>query len=148
MNSPHPLAPRYRLDDQQPWLVGIDPIGRYWIAVNGDAALMVAVAGLQISSFDAFHAALLFFRRMAPGEQLELPAATGLPLEIHCISENYFAVAGQIQSQPVFHLFDREALESLLMTAHPDWQCAPQHVDLGRRMLALAWEQPSYHQAA
>jgi len=43
----------------------------------------------------------------------------------------------------VWHLFDYESLESLLMTAHPDWRCAPEHLALGRSLLSVAFEQPA-----
>jgi hypothetical protein len=58
---------------------------------------------------------------------------------IHCISQNCYAIATEIAGAPIWHLFDQETLESLLMTGHPDWKCSPKDVDLGRRMLARSW---------
>jgi hypothetical protein len=49
-----PLAPRYRLDDEQPWLEGIDPSRHYWIKVNSHATLIVAIPGLIFSKTDEF----------------------------------------------------------------------------------------------
>jgi hypothetical protein len=44
------LAPRYRLDDDSPWLKGIDPLRRYWICVNGDPRSMRVLSGLSTQS--------------------------------------------------------------------------------------------------
>ncbi|HEY9618698.1 MAG TPA: hypothetical protein V6C64_17785 [Microcoleaceae cyanobacterium] len=134
------LAPRYRLDDELPWLEGIDPSRHYWIAVNSDLSQMVAIPGLAAASFTQFRATILNFRAMQPGDQITImrPAAQ---CTIHCIRQNCFAIAAEINHAPVWHLFDQETLESLLMTSHPDWQCSPQDVDLGRRMLMRSWQQ-------
>ncbi len=43
------LAPRYRLDDDSSWLLAIDPVRRYWIAINGDERLSTEIAGLLAS---------------------------------------------------------------------------------------------------
>lgn len=133
-----PLVPRYRLDDVSPWLVGIDPVRRYWLAVNGDAEQTVAVPGLLAPSPQAFRETLLLFRGLEPGDSLRMPAVGGVA-EIYCISGNCYALVGQDALAPVWHLFDRESLESLLMTAHADWQCSPKDVELGRRLMQHAW---------
>ena len=143
-----PLAPRYRLDDEQPWLVGIDPIRRYWLAVNGNDAVTLAIPGLVVSSVSELRDIILTFRGMTPGEQLKLPTFGEDALVIHCVGDNCFAVEGVVQSAPTSHLFDQETLESLLRTAHPDWQCAPAHLDLGKRFLSLAWQEPAAVKAA
>jgi hypothetical protein len=59
---------------------------------------------------------------------------------IYCISLNCYAVEAQINEALVWHLFDQETLDSLLMTAHPDWVCAPSDIDLGRKMLLRSFE--------
>ncbi len=134
------LAPRYRLDDELPWLVGIDPSRHYWLQVNGDAAQAVAVAGLAPASQAEFKAAILRFRAMQPGEAMQLVRPVGCHT-LCCVSENCYALEAEHEGGLVWHLFDRETIESLLMTAHPDWQCAPQDLDLGRRALERAWRQ-------
>jgi hypothetical protein len=60
---------------------------------------------------------------------------------IHCVSPNCYAVEAQINNAWVWHLFDQETLDSLLMTAHPNWQCAPKHIELGRKLLMRSFEQ-------
>ncbi|UIE37168.1 hypothetical protein [Leptodesmis sichuanensis] len=133
-----PLAPRYRLDDEQPWLEGIDPSRHYWIRVNGHADLIVAIPGLAFSTMDAFRETILAFRSLQPGETMALSRVAST-CTIHCISQNCYAIATEIAGAPIWHLFDQETLESLLMTGHPDWKCSPKDVDLGRRMLARSW---------
>jgi hypothetical protein len=44
------LSPRYRLDDELPWLEGIDPSRHYWIRVNGERKITVEPLG----AFGAF----------------------------------------------------------------------------------------------
>lgn len=134
-----PLAPRYRLDDESPWLQGIDPSRRYWIDVNSSPTHRVSVEGLVVADFDEFKQTILGFRSLANGEQMQVERICNA-LTIHCLGENCYAIEGEVAGAPVWHLFDRESLESLLMTAHPDWQCAPKDVDLGRRMLMRSWE--------
>lgn len=135
-----PLTPRYRLDDELPWLKGIDPSRHYWIAVNGDDRLTIALPGLSISSLEEFKAAIRQFRNMQPGSMIQLvrPASTCM---LYCISHHCYAMETELQGAKVWHLFDQETLESLLMTAHPDWQAAPSDVELGRRTLTKSWEQ-------
>ena len=148
MSDRFPLVPRYRLDNEQTWLIGIDPLRRYWLFVNGDEAKPVILPGLSTDDFDQFRQAILAFRGLAAGDTLELPTATATKLTIRCASKNCFAIDFEVNGNPATHLFDQESLESLLMTAHPDWQCAPHHRDLGREMLSLSWNQPSASKAA
>ena len=136
-----PLAPRYRLDDESPWLEGIDPSRHYWLRINGENRKTVAIPGLVMESLEQFVESILSFRRLQPGEKLILTRAAATCM-IHCVSQNCYAIASEINGAPIWHLFDQETLESLLMTGHPDWQCAPKDLELGRRMLMAAWEQP------
>lgn len=140
-----PLAPRYRLDDESPWLEGIDPLRRYWLSANGDRARTAIVDGLRPESFEAFVAQIRQFRALAPGDRLTLgtgsnPATEGSVL---CVSNNCYAVETKFEGAPVWHLFDLEALESLLMTAHPDWIPSDRDMALGRRMLERAMVAPA-----
>lgn len=143
MSDRFPLLPRYRLDDEKAWLVGIDPLRRYWLLVNGDEATPIVLPGLSTHNFDVFREAILGFRSMSAGDQLKLPTAVGTQLVVKCVSKNCFVIDGEVNGNPATHVFDQESLESLLMTAHPDWQCAPHHRELGRRMLSLSWEKPA-----
>ena len=133
------LSPRYRLDDESPWLEGIDPAGYYWIAVNGDVGVKVAIAGLTVSSVGEWKQNMRKLRSLQPGERMELIRVTS-SCTIYCISSNCYAIEAQVAGALVWHLFDQETLDSLLMTSHPDWQCAPKDVDLGRQLLARSWE--------
>lgn len=148
MQSRFSLAPRYHLDDDLNWLVGIDPLRRYWIRVNGEDGLTVAIPGLLGEDFDAFRDAILQVRRLASGDTVSLPTGSSQQLTVRCIAPNCYGVAGTVAGAAVTHLFDQESLESLLMTAHPDWKCAPEHVTLGRRVLMQAWAQPTAAKAA
>jgi len=134
------LSPRYRLDDELPWLEGIDPSRHYWINVNGDSAVTVAIPGLTVASLSEFKQAVRQMRSLQPGEQMTLVRAANI-CKIHCISSNCYAIAAEINQAPVWHLFDQETLESLLRTAHPDWQCASRDIDLGRKLLARSFQQ-------
>jgi hypothetical protein len=134
------LSPRYRLDDESPWLEGIDPSRHYWIAVNGDARVKVAIPGLTVSSMEEWKQNIRKFRSLKAGDRMELVRIASR-CTIHCISDNCYAIATDIADAPVWHLFDKETLDSLLMTSHPDWQCAPKDIDLGRQLLARALEQ-------
>ncbi len=148
MSDALPLVPRYRLDDEQAWLIGIDPMRRYWLAVNSDDRLTILLPGLSTDQFDQFRRAILNFRNLKAGDTLAVPTALKQPLHIQCIAGNCFAIEAEVNGSPATHVFDRESLESLLMTAHPDWQCAPQHAELGRQLLTLSWSQPAAHKAA
>ncbi|BAZ25428.1 hypothetical protein NIES4073_63330 [Kalymmatonema gypsitolerans NIES-4073] len=134
------LSPRYRLDDELPWLEGIDPSRHYWIAVNGDTNLTVAIPGLTVSSISELKQSIREFRALQPGEQMTL-ARVASSCTIHCVSTNCYAVEAQINNAWVWHLFDQETLDSLLMTAHPDWQCAPKDIELGRKLLMRSFQQ-------
>lgn len=133
------LSPRYRLDDELSWLEGIDPSRHYWIRVNGDKNLTVALPGLLVSSKNDLKPIMERFRSLQPQEQMKLSRIADF-CNIYCISHNCYAVEAKINGAPVWHLFDRETLDSLLMTAHPDWQCAPKDIDLGRRLLLRSLE--------
>lgn len=130
-----PLAPRYRLDDESPWLKGIDPTRNYWIHVNGEKTLTAVIPGLTVSSVDEFKQNILKFRALEPGAHIIIERAAQ-SCYICCISQNCYAVEGCFNGALVWHIFDKETLESLLMTSHPDWKCAPQDIELGRKMLA------------
>lgn len=151
------LAPRYCLDDESPWLRGIDPLRRYWICVNGDPRSLRVLPGLATQSEEAFKQAIYSFRSLGIGQELTLPAGmsdgpqgpvSDHRLTIYCVAQNCYAIADRSTGAEVWHLFDTESLESLLLTAHPDWQCAPQHLNLGRSLLTAAWGQPSMPRAA
>ncbi len=133
------LSPRYRLDDELSWLEGIDPSRHYWIRVNGDKNLTVALPGLLVSSKNELKPIMERFRSLQPQEQMKVNRIADF-CTIYCISPNCYAVEAKINDAPVWHLFDRETLDSLLMTAHPDWQCAPKDIDLGRRLLLRSLE--------
>lgn len=133
------LAPRYRLDDESPWLDGIDPARYYWIAVNGDAGMRVAIPGLTVSSLEEWKQHIRRFRSLQSGEQMKL-VRIATSCTIRCISDNCYAIEGEVAGAKVWHLFDQETLYSLLMTSHPDWQCAPKDIDLGRQILARSLE--------
>lgn len=133
------LAPRYRLDDESPWLEGIDPARYYWIAVNGDAGIRVAIPGLSVSSLEEWKQNIRQFRSLQSGDQMKL-VRIATSCTLHCISDNCYAIEGEVTGAKVWHLFDQETLYSLLMTSHPDWQCAPKDIDLGRQILARSLE--------
>lgn len=133
------LSPRYRLDDESPWLVGIDPSRHYQIAVNGDSNLTIALPGLTVSSLSELKQAMQQFRSLSPGKQMTLNRIASA-CTIYCVSLNCYAVEAQINEALVWHLFDEETLDSLLMTAHPDWLCAPSDIDLGRKILLRSFE--------
>ncbi|AUT04182.1 hypothetical protein CLI64_02430 [Nostoc sp. CENA543] len=128
------LSPRYRLDDESPWLEGIDPSRHYWLAVNGNQNLTVALPGLVAASVGDLKQIMSQFRTLQPGEQMTFTRAAA-SCTIHCVGMNCYALSAEINGSPVWHLFDQETLDSLLMTAHPDWQCAPSDVELGRKLL-------------
>jgi hypothetical protein len=142
MTQPFILSPRYRLDDESPWLEGIDPARHYWIAVNGNADVKVAIPGLSVSSLKEWKQAIRQFRSLQPGEQMELVRIASSCM-IRCISFNCYAIATEVAGAAVWHLFDQETLDSLLMSAHPDWQCAPKDIDLGRQLLVRSLEKVS-----
>lgn len=134
------LSPRYRLDDESPWLEGIDPSRHYWIAVNGEKKATMALPGLIVSSVSEFKEVIRQFRSLQPGEIMSLARISSRCM-IRCVSPNCYALESRINDAPVWHLFDQETLDSLLMTAHPDWQCAPSDVELGRNLLLRSFAQ-------
>jgi hypothetical protein len=136
------LSPRYRLDDESPWLEGIDPSRHYWIAVNGEKKVTFALPGLIVSSIDEFKQMIRRFRSLQPGEILNLARISSRCI-IRCVTNNCYAVEAEVNNAPVCHLFDQETLESLLMTAHPNWQCAPSDIELGRNLLLRSLAQPT-----
>ncbi|ESA32981.1 hypothetical protein N836_23240 [Leptolyngbya sp. Heron Island J] len=143
MSSELPLAPRYTLDDESPWLVGIDPVRRYWIRANGAEDIRIAIPGLSTVSFETLKEAIKSFRTLPVGATLTLPTFTTERLTIHCLANNLYAVPYPINGALAWHLFDRETIEAFLLTAHPDWQCAPQDIALGRDTIFQSWGQPS-----
>jgi len=137
-----PLAPRYRLDDNFAWLEGIDPSRHYWVRINGDADAIAVLPGLAATSVDAFKQSMRQFRALEPGDRMTIQR-TASACQIYCVSNNCYALEMEEQGAPVWHLFDHETLDSLLMTSHPDWQCAPKDLELGRRLLMRSWATPS-----
>ncbi len=135
-----PLAPRYRLDDEQPWLEGIDPSRHYWITVNSEADMTVTIPGLVGASFAEFKSLMLQFRGLQSGDSMQIDRVAS-HATIHCVSSNCYAIASDVNGAPVWHLFDQETLESLLMSGHPDWQCSQKDLELGRKMLLLSLQQ-------
>lgn len=133
------LAPRYRLDDNSSWLLAVDPVRRYWICINGDENLSTNIAGLLTSDKQEFRAAVLNFRALVPGESLSLPTYNQ-ETQIHCVATNCYAIADEFLGAEVWHLCDRETLESLLMTAHADWVANPQDIERSRQLLSKSWE--------
>ncbi|HAJ58115.1 MAG TPA: hypothetical protein DCP31_01620 [Cyanobacteria bacterium UBA8543] len=132
-------SPCYRLDDESPWLEGIDPARHYWIAVNGDAGVKVAIPGLVVSSLDEWKQTVQQFRSLQAGDRMDLVRIAS-SCTIHCISSNCYAIEADVAGATVWHLFDRQSLESLLRTSHPDWQCTPKDIDLGRQILVRSWQ--------
>ena len=137
---PFTLASRYRLDDESAWLLGIDPLRRYWIAVNGDPETTVSLQGLAVNCLEEFQVAILAFQDLNSGDELEIAGPTGA-ITIHCVTDNCYGLIDRIDGAEVWHLFDQETLESLLMTAHPDWRCAPRDLELGRKLIQGALSQ-------
>ncbi len=127
------LSPRYRLDDSH-WLEGIDPSRHYWLAVNGDQKSIIGLPGLMVSSMSKLKQFMREFRNLQPGEKMTVARVASV-VTIHCVGSNCYALEAEINGALVWHLFDQETLDSLLMTAHPDWQCAPSDVELGRKLL-------------
>ena len=134
------LVPRYRLDDDSSWLLAIDPVRRYWIAANGDGRLSTEIAGLLTSDKQTFREVILQFRALTSGETLNLPTYRE-ETQIYCVATNCYAVVGEVAGAEVWHIFDRESLESLLMTAHSDWIPNPQDLERSRQLLSKSWEQ-------
>ena len=134
------FTPRYTLDDESPWLLGIDPVRRYWINVNGEKSVAITIPGLLIPSLETLQEAIRSFRSLPVGATLTLPTFTSERLTIHHPMENIYAIPHSVEGRNAWHIFDRETVESFLLTAHPDWQCAPQDLTLGRDLITQAWE--------
>lgn len=134
MDTTFIISPRYRLDDESPWLEGVDPSRNYWIWVNGEQDLTVAVPGLVVGSIEEWKKNIRSFRGLQPGETMEV-ARVASKVVVHCVGMNCYAIVTEIAGAEVWHLFDQETIESLFMTSHPDWICAAKDLDLGRRML-------------
>lgn len=137
------LAPRYRLDDEFSWLEGVDPSRHYWMFVNGDRNLSVTIPGLIASSIEELRETILRFRSLKSGEKMAI-ARIAESFSLHCISNNCYAIEGKVKGALTWHLFDKESLESLLMTSHPDWMPSAKDIELGRKRIALAFEQPAH----
>ncbi len=137
------LSPRYCLDDEMNWLEGIDPLRRYWLAVNGNQQLTVVIAGLCVSSSQELKEVILGFRALQPQQTMILKGCFG-KLTIHYLSPNCYAIEGRVKSALTWHLFDKETVESLLLTSHPQWVPSQRDIQLGRRLLESAFEQPAY----
>ncbi len=135
------LAPRYRLDDPDPWLLGIDPSRQYWLQINGDPEQVATIPGLTVDSISELREIMTTVRSLLPGQRVQFQRAATC-LELHCVGENLLAIADAVAGAPVWHLFDRETLESLLMSAHPNWQCRPEDVELGRQQLWRSFQLP------
>jgi hypothetical protein len=150
MTNPLVLAPRYRLDDELVWLEGIDPTRHYWILLNGDRQQITPVPGLAVTSPAEFKRAMHGFRAMQVGDRLVFDRASTTCL-IYCLSSDCYAIESVVEHQfgqtkqgaLVWHLFDHETIESLLMTAHPDWQSSSKDVELGRKLLSNSWQSSS-----
>ena len=135
MNISFILSPRYRLDDESPWLEGIDPSRNYWLHINGDKNCTVAIPGVGVGTIGEWKQNIRNLRSLQPGETMAVERVVGAVV-IHGVGSNCYAIAGEVAGAAVWHLFDQETIESLLMTSHPDWICATKDLDLGRRMLA------------
>ena len=132
------LTPRYRLDDDFSWLLAVDPLRRYWIAVNGNNCLSTEIAGLLTSEPQELREIILQFRALNPGETLKLPTYREETL-IYCVATNCYAIVSEVAQAEAWHIFDRETLESLLMTAHSDWIPNPKDVERSRQLLSQSW---------
>lgn len=133
------LSPRYRLDDELPWLEAIDPSRHYWIAINGDRSKITAIPGLTFSAFAEFKQSIRQFRALQAGERM-IVSRIASACTIYCVSSNCYAISAELNGAAVWHLFDRETLESLLVTAHPDWQCSPKDIEMGRKLLVKSFQ--------
>lgn len=134
------LAPRYRFNDRSIWLVGIDPARNYWLNLNGDRHRPTLLPGFTTTSAIIWQQVFKQFRSLQPTEKMIIARTAGV-FTIHCLSRDCYAIASEVNHAPVWHLFDRDSLESLLASAHPDWTCTPQDVDLGRQMIERAFTQ-------
>jgi hypothetical protein len=136
------LSPRYSLDTSD-WLEGIDPSRHYWLWVNGEQQVQVIIPGLIVSSIEELREVIDQFRRLKPTESLKLTRIVET-FRIHCVSSNCYGIEGRVAGALVWHLFDRETLESLLMTAHLDWIPSEKDIELGRKALIRSLAKPVY----
>jgi len=139
MKKLFPLSPRYRLDDDSHWLDGVDSARYYWIAVNSDRTYQAAIPGLTVSSLNELKEAIRNFRGLQPGEQMAIARSPETSI-IYCVSENFYALEAEVKGAKVWHLFDYETLDSLLMTGHPRWQCRPKDTNLGSQPIVPGWQ--------
>jgi hypothetical protein len=96
----------------------------------------------MVSSASEFKQAILYWRSLQPGDQMTIERAAGSCI-LYCISENCYAIEDQNAPIKVWHLFDQETIESLLMTSHPDWKCSAKDLELGRELLTRSLKLPS-----
>ncbi|MEL4894317.1 hypothetical protein [Crocosphaera sp. Alani8] len=143
MRQPLILSPCYRLDDEINWLDGIDPLRRYWLAVNGDNHIKAVIPGLCVTSCQELKETILKLRGLLYQETMVIKRSSG-KLAINRVSDNCYAIQGRVEGALTWHLFDKEAIESLLLTSHPDWVPSKRDIELGRKLLQSAFEQPSY----
>ncbi|MEG3436267.1 hypothetical protein V0288_03975 [Pannus brasiliensis CCIBt3594] len=136
------LSPRYTLDDSD-WLEGIDPSRRYWLHVNGDTRQTVQIPGLVVFSLEELRDVIGQFRSLQPAESLKIERIAE-SCTIHCVSGNCYAIEGRVEGALTWHLLDRETVESLLMSAHPDWIPSEKDIELGRQMLLRSLARPAY----
>ncbi len=143
MSQPFILAPRYRLDEESVWLEGVDPSQHYWIWVNGDPNLQVVIPGLCVETIQELKTVMKQVRSLQAGDMMRIERIAG-SFTLHCVSDHCYAIEGRVQGALTWHLFDKEALESLLMTSHPDWIPSAKGIELGRNHLIKAFAQPAY----
>lgn len=143
MTQPSILSPCYRLDDESVWLEGVDPAHYYWIWVNGNPNYTVVIPGLCVSSLKELGRIIDQVRSLQPGDSMRIQRTVDGCL-LHCINARCYAIEGRVEGALTWHLLDRCALESLLMTCHPDWTPSTKDIELGRKKLQMAFEAPSY----
>jgi hypothetical protein len=143
MNQTLTLAPRYRLDDESIWLEGVDPSQHYWIRVNGDPQLQIVIPGLCVATIQELKNVILKVRSMQAGDMMRIQRIAD-SFTLHCVGNNCYAIEGRVRGALTWHLFDKEALESLLLTSHPDWIPSEKGMELGRNHLINAFSQPAY----
>lgn len=103
----------------------------------------VVIPGLIVSSIEELKAAMQQFRSLQPNETMKITRVSG-SCTLYCINQNCYAIEGRVKGALTWHLFDKESLESLLLTSHPNWLPSPSDIELGRKLLARAFEQPAY----
>jgi hypothetical protein len=130
--------PRYCLKDAQ-WLLGTDPLRRYWLCANEDPTQVAVIQGPAFEYFIHFRQMLVRLRGLVAGDFLELQTA-GHPLQIDCLAPDCYAVSGTVRGAAATHLFDRKSLESLLLSAHPAWEGSPRDLLLGQTLLQNLWQ--------